>query len=373
MTAGRNFDIRVNSGTGTSMSGDRNFDIRVNSGTGTSMSGGRILLIKLGALGDVLRTTSLLPGLRKKWPGAAITWLMADRAKPLVARNPDVDRIVTIEEGADFSGEFECVINLDEDERATSVAARSAAKCKFGIGRDSQGRLTPLNPESALLIRLASDDRLKFRENQIPFQALIYQAVGLTWLGEPYRYVPPEDQAERQAGLLSQIFRTRAGAKKIGVFTGASDRYANKFWSEAEIEEFCSEFRNRTRWGADWDFFLFGGVDETESIRRLTRIGVPGICVSTLDDLAAVVSACDRIVCGDTLVMHLAEAMSIRQAVLFGPTSHAEITVSGEKIVSPYSCGPCYLRKCGIRPSCMSAIRPGRVWAVLEEMGADQV
>ncbi len=72
--------------------------------------------------------------------------------------------------------------------------------------------------------------------------------------------------------------------------------------------------------------------------------------VDSLDDLAAVTASFDGIVCGDTLVMHLAEALGVQTFVLFGPTSHAEIPLAGRKFISPYSCGPCYLRACGIRP-----------------------
>jgi len=34
-----------------------------------------ILIIKLGAIGDVLRTTAILPGLREKYPDSLVTWV----------------------------------------------------------------------------------------------------------------------------------------------------------------------------------------------------------------------------------------------------------------------------------------------------------
>src|SRR5262245_6386084 len=40
----------------------------------------RVLLVKLAAVGDVLRTTSLLPGLHRRWPGAHVTWLTSSAA-----------------------------------------------------------------------------------------------------------------------------------------------------------------------------------------------------------------------------------------------------------------------------------------------------
>ena len=59
----------------------------------------RILIIKTAALGDVLRTTSILPGLAARHPGAAITWVTAADAVPLVAHHPLVERSVPVDPG----------------------------------------------------------------------------------------------------------------------------------------------------------------------------------------------------------------------------------------------------------------------------------
>lgn len=337
----------------------------------------RILLIKLGALGDVLRTTCLLPGLKKKWPDAEVTWVSADAARPLIARNPGIMETLSIESlaGAPVAqtrDSWDLLINLDEDPRATLMSGVFfKAREKRGINRDASGRLVPFSPDAEQLVRLAADDRLKFRENQMPFQALIYRAVGLSWAGEPYVYVPPPDMAGRQ----KKIFSGAPKPKKIGIFVGASDRYANKFWSESDLAQFCSRIQTETaRTAGSLDpsaFFLFGGPAERGRLENLGRVdscrNLPRFSVDTLDDLASLVAACDLLICGDTLAMHLAIAMRIPLIVLFGPTAHAEITLTGRKIITPYSCGPCYLRECDITPSCMGAIGPNRVIRAVRE------
>jgi len=40
------------------------------------------------AVGDVLRTTSLLPGLHRRWPGAHVTWVTSPAAAELFRGNP---------------------------------------------------------------------------------------------------------------------------------------------------------------------------------------------------------------------------------------------------------------------------------------------
>ena len=49
-----------------------------------------VLLINLDALGDVLRTTALLPAIRRQYPRARITWLTRARARSAQVRQQAV-------------------------------------------------------------------------------------------------------------------------------------------------------------------------------------------------------------------------------------------------------------------------------------------
>jgi heptosyltransferase-2 len=85
----------------------------------------------------------------------------------------------------------------------------------------------------------------------------------------------------------------------------------------------------------------------------------------TLAQFARLVAACDLVVTGDTLGMHLAIAARVPTVVLFGSTCPQEIELygRGERIVTPIGCHPCYLRTCAITPSCQDLIRPDVVLA----------
>ena len=56
-----------------------------------------ILIIKLGAIGDVLRTTSLAPALKEKYPQAKIDWVTKENAFQMLKSNPHIDNIFFIE------------------------------------------------------------------------------------------------------------------------------------------------------------------------------------------------------------------------------------------------------------------------------------
>ena len=58
-----------------------------------------ILIVKLGALGDVLRTTTLARRLKAAHGGAQIQWLTSRAALPLLERNPDLEAAFAVEDG----------------------------------------------------------------------------------------------------------------------------------------------------------------------------------------------------------------------------------------------------------------------------------
>ena len=56
----------------------------------------KLLIIKTAAIGDVLRTTSILPGLKEKYKDVSITWLVAKKAYGIIRTNPFIQRIVIL-------------------------------------------------------------------------------------------------------------------------------------------------------------------------------------------------------------------------------------------------------------------------------------
>src|SRR5262249_40106465 len=55
-----------------------------------------LLIVKLDAMGDVLRTTALLPPLKEAHPHAAITWITRRESVPLLERNPFITEVLEL-------------------------------------------------------------------------------------------------------------------------------------------------------------------------------------------------------------------------------------------------------------------------------------
>ena len=93
----------------------------------------RILIIKLGAMGDVLRTTALLPALAEAHPRAAISWATKRESRPLLECNPYISEILDYGEDALLQFQvraFDRVINLDTGKTSGALASLANAQKK---------------------------------------------------------------------------------------------------------------------------------------------------------------------------------------------------------------------------------------------------
>src|SRR3989344_3017595 len=90
-----------------------------------------ILIIKLGAMGDVLRMTSILKPLKEKYESSRVTWVTKKGPKELLENNPFVDAIVLMsdaQKGALKGKEFDLVLSFDDEEEACGLASAVSSK-----------------------------------------------------------------------------------------------------------------------------------------------------------------------------------------------------------------------------------------------------
>jgi len=94
----------------------------------------RILIIKLAAIGDVLRTTSIVKGLKNKYPESEILWVTAKESYDILKNNEYIDRIIILDKEAKnkLEEEFELVISLDDDFEAIKLASSIKKKKLMG-------------------------------------------------------------------------------------------------------------------------------------------------------------------------------------------------------------------------------------------------
>jgi len=297
-----------------------------------------ILILKTAALGDVLRTTSILPGLAKRYPGVPIAWLTDPAASDLVRTHPLLAEVVSPEQAR--SRTWEWVISLDDEQELCALASSLPTRRLSGahLGPDGRRAYTPdVAPwfDMGLLSVHGKQeaDRLKL-VNTKSHPRLYADMLGIE-MGKPALALP---EAARTGA------RALAGdLPLVGLNTGAGGRWAGKQLPVDRTIELAAAI-SREKQGKV-RFLVLGGQAEAERNRAIVaglraHPARPAFVDAGTDhallDFAARIELCTLLVTSDSLALHMAVALGRRVVVFFAPTSAAEIELYGlgEKVQS---------------------------------------
>ncbi|MDQ7823552.1 MAG: glycosyltransferase family 9 protein [Candidatus Eremiobacteraeota bacterium] len=329
--------------------------------------GARVLILKLGAIGDALRTTPVLAALKKRHGELTVTWVTDDASYPLLEGIPGISRLMRLNFASFIvlqAEHFHLLLNFDKAPEACGFAAAMKADRKEGFSLTGEGKLSIYNSESAYAYDLGLFDDLKFKRNKLSYQEIIFSMAGLPFQGEEYELsLSPQELSFGEAYIFSRGIADRFPL--IGLNTGCGDIFATKKWA---LEGFVALAETaRRELGAE--ILLLGGPAETERNRLIEeKISFPVHNTgnnNTLKQFASFIRRCHLVVSADTTALHMAIALKVPVVALFGPTCHSEIYLygRGEKVVSDFPCAPCYRGNCEKEPRCMDSIRAGEVMA----------
>lgn len=330
-----------------------------------SPAASRVCVIKLGALGDVVRTLCILPEVHRRFPNAQVTWVSQANGCRMIAGHPLIERVIPFSALAAMSlthERFDAVICLDKEPEPCAMAMTMRAPIKLGFGLGDHGKPVPLNPECADFFALGLSDDLKFRRNTRSYPQLVHEALGLEWRGQRYELPRNATSDQRTREKLVSVGWNPA-TLTLGVNVGAGKTFANKMWPAEKTATLIRDILTRE---PAIQILLLGGPDERDIIDDIKRL-IPNepriIDPGTNHDEPAFISliaACDVTFSGDTMAMHAAIALDKGVVVLFGPTCEQEIELygQGEKLIASVACGPCYKRHCDHANACIDALTP---------------
>jgi heptosyltransferase-2 len=311
-----------------------------------------ILIVHLGALGAVVRSTSLLRAMKRKFPSSMITWVTDAPAHHLLKNHPAIDRVLTTSP-ADLltlsSLEFEVAFVIDKSLKASGVLQHTTVDKVYGFSVLARnGAIVPATPAAQELWELGLDNDKKFFENKKPETQLLVEALELGPYQRDDYWLPltPEEETEKQA-RKDQWLGKEHKSFVIGLNTGCSDVIAYKKLSVEFQRQIILKIETEI---PDAQVVLLGGPEDTARNREI-GLGLDVISSETesgLRDGLISVAACDVVLTGDSLGMHMAISQKVQTVAWFGPTCAHEIDLydRGAAILSKSSCSPCWKRSC---------------------------
>jgi lipopolysaccharide heptosyltransferase III len=331
----------------------------------------KILIVKLDAAGDVLRTTSILSGLKKRYPDSYLAWITRGVSSPLFLNNPYVDRVIPLQPDGLLCCQaetFDLSINLDTSQLSSTIQSLVRSGEKKGFSLDDRGRVCVCNPEAERWLRMSIFDDEK-KANQESCQSIMAEIVGNPFPpGEIILNLGPEEIA------LAECFAKSSGLDRskpvIGFNTGGGHRWKHKKWTR----ENTLALARRCSVELDAQLLLYGGPEEEERNAWLIDQGggifIDTGCGNDLRTFFAKLNLCDLVVTSDSLALHAATGLKKKVVALFGPTSASEIELygRGEKVISPIDCQCCYRSDCKVKPDCMESITPDMVMEAINRL-----
>lgn len=289
-----------------------------------------------------------------------ITWVTDAPAHQLLQNHPSIDRVMTSAEKDLLSLaalEFDVAFVIDKSLKAVGVLKKTNVDQVYGFTADPKtGAILPATEAAQELWQLGLNNHQKFFVNQKTETQLMIEALELgPWQRDDYFL--PLTECEEKNRIERRGQWSQSGQKiLVGLNTGCSAVIAYKKLSvdmqRRVIQKLASE--------SNIQIVLLGGPEDTNRNAQIAH-GLPvvnTVTVSGLRDGLVSVAACDVVLTGDSLGMHMAISQKKYVVAWFGPTCAHEIDLydRGSKILAPVACSPCWKRDCSQAQMCYDQV-----------------
>jgi heptosyltransferase I len=344
----------------------------------------KILVLRLSAAGDVIRTLPAVRALKEHFPATYVAWVTEEPSRPLLESQPGVDEVIlfprkrwskgirsprevwrTLGEMGQFilalrRQRFDMVFDFHGILKSGLLSFFSGAPERIGFDRKSSKEGNFLF--SNVKVRLPLERISRYQKN---FSLLA--GIGLKVESPNVElHIPPKDRE-----VVDSFFRSLPVPVKkplIAIHPGTSPKTFYKRWMADRYSLLADRFIRDLEasviftWGP-------GELDWVEGIRKeMEEPSILGPRTESLTQLGEVLRHCNLYVGGDTGPMHVASSVRIPVIAIFGPTDPIENEPFGEhkKVRKEVGCNPCRKRSCR-ELTCLKAITVDDVFMSAKE------
>lgn len=349
------------------------------------MDSTKILILRLSAVGDVIRTLPAVKALKEYSPSSFITWIVEEPSRTFLESQPEVDEVILFPRKKWTKG-MKSIRGIGETLREMWEFIIGLRKRKFDVVLDFHGIL-----KSGLLSFLSGSPKRigynrratregnflfsnikvelpKERINRFQRNLALLRGMGLEVKELQYRlHIPQEDQE-----YVKSFFKAFASSLKrpfIAIHAGTSPKAIFKRWMPEQYAQLADRLIRELNaavlftWGD-------GELEWVEGIRR--EMKEPSLLAprtESLTQLGEIYHYCNLYIGGDTGPMHIASLMGIPTVVIYGPTDPIENEPFGShiKVREEVGCNPCHHYSCK-ELVCIKAISTDEVFKAVNEI-----
>ena len=324
----------------------------------------KILVIKIGAVGDVVLAVPSLRAIREKFPKAHIAVLVGVESRQILQNCPYVNELIAynrrfvkksilnfIKLAGDLrkSG-FDMVIDFQNSSRSHALSFLSLAPKRFGYS----------NKKLGFLLNYGIKD-VKASLPPLQHQFRVLSLLDIKLKDERLEVWPTESDSKFIDEFLAGQW-TVSGQPLVGINIGGSARWHTKRWPEGNLSRLCDDLARRNA-----RVVLTGVKEEHDAAMRIISSAqskpINATGKTTLNQLAALIKRCKVFITTDSAPLHIAAAVGVPVVALFGPTDpkrHCPPSENITVIMKGLKCSPCY------KPDCKSL-------RCMEEIGVDEI
>ena len=329
----------------------------------------RILLVRLGALGDVVHAIPVAAALRRAFPSARIDWLVSAKHRDILDLVPVIDRRLVIDDRARSlvdairelrRAQYDAAVDLQGLFKSAVLARASGAARVVGFA-STYLRERLARPFYTDAFDPGCDGIYDPRETRhvVRINLGLLEPLGLT-------AVSPEFPIERVDSAIARDMAERSGGRYAVLNPGAA--WPNKRWPPARFGAVAAALRDRhalasvVTWGPGEQAIAEAVASASHGAAMLTPR-------TSIADLVALARGASLMISGDTGPTHVATALGTPIVGIYGPTrpsrngpwSPADVVVSRDAV-----CQCLHLRRCRLGTMCVMDIGVDEVLAAVE-------
>jgi lipopolysaccharide heptosyltransferase I len=334
----------------------------------------RVLIVRLGALGDIVHALPAAAALRRAFPQARIDWLVSARHADLLDLVTVVDRRLRVNDRAGASNGMSLPAAIRELRRArydvaidfqgllkSAVLARAsgAARVAGFAAPYARERLAPLFYSDAYDPGAAGVHDPQETRHVVALNLGLLSVVGVNNPATEFPIAPVESEAARTV-------QRQTGGRYALLNPGAA--WPNKRWPPARLAAVAADLGARHHLTS---VVLWGPGEEALAAEVVAGAGGAAILspATGIADLVALARGAALMVSGDTGPLHIATAVGTPIVGIYGPTRPARNGPLSPDDVSVSRDGVCqchHQRQCRLARMCLLDIDVAEVAAAID-------